>query len=280
MLSYKAGRNCRLKTVGKWYAPTGYGFGLPKQSKWLQKINKQILDYQISGYLQHLEDYWLSGSCQLRFQQEKHKSTELGIANFSAAFAILGVALFICCVFFTFEHLFLKRCRDALKLKSRFWRLLTPSLATFSFRKTALTAFWSASHESNCSVPTCRFRQQLLRREVERYREQIKNLQELIFFSFRPFFIFFSSSSIFRTQAAVIRTLVEGARESHEHAAPLARFNDKDTDAIDITPMDFKKDICARAIFDSYESVKPLEGDAGRRIKTIEDATEQIVLSI
>ena len=38
VLDYMASHddNCRLKTVGKWFAATGYGIGFPKGSSWIQ----------------------------------------------------------------------------------------------------------------------------------------------------------------------------------------------------------------------------------------------------
>ena len=37
VLDYMASHddNCRLKTVGKWFAATGYGIGFPKGSRWI-----------------------------------------------------------------------------------------------------------------------------------------------------------------------------------------------------------------------------------------------------
>ena len=40
---------CKLRVVGNWYAMTGYGIGFPKQSKFKDMINKEIIDMHDSG---------------------------------------------------------------------------------------------------------------------------------------------------------------------------------------------------------------------------------------
>ena len=42
---------CRLKTVGNWYAMTGYGVAFPPQANnlWIQKINRVIFMLQENG---------------------------------------------------------------------------------------------------------------------------------------------------------------------------------------------------------------------------------------
>lgn len=42
-------KECDLTTVGNWYAVTGYGVGLPRLSKWRDKVNKVILQLQEDG---------------------------------------------------------------------------------------------------------------------------------------------------------------------------------------------------------------------------------------
>ena len=51
MLEYWASHddNCKLKTVGSWYATSGYGVGFPKGSRWIDKVNKYMIDFQHNG---------------------------------------------------------------------------------------------------------------------------------------------------------------------------------------------------------------------------------------
>ena len=51
VLDYKVAtdKDCKLRVVGRLYAMTGYGIGLPKGSKMLKDINSLILQYQKTG---------------------------------------------------------------------------------------------------------------------------------------------------------------------------------------------------------------------------------------
>ena len=63
-LEYAVGRDvgCKLKSVGKRYAETGYGVGFPKKSRWTKKFNEVLLRMQDDGTLV----CWLL-SCVLTF---------------------------------------------------------------------------------------------------------------------------------------------------------------------------------------------------------------------
>ena len=51
MLDYLVGQDdeCRLLTVGSWYAMTGYGVAFPRNSKHFHNFNKKIMDYSENG---------------------------------------------------------------------------------------------------------------------------------------------------------------------------------------------------------------------------------------
>ena len=53
VLEYLASHDdgCKLRTVGNWYAMTGYGIGFPKGSKWGAIMNKILVQLQYDGQL-------------------------------------------------------------------------------------------------------------------------------------------------------------------------------------------------------------------------------------
>jgi ionotropic glutamate receptor NMDA 2B len=53
VLDYLVGQDdeCRLLTVGSWYAMTGYGIGFPKGSRYIHQFNHQMLRYRQNGNL-------------------------------------------------------------------------------------------------------------------------------------------------------------------------------------------------------------------------------------
>ena len=53
VLEYLASHDnhCKLRTVGNWYATTGYGLGFPRGSKWIKVVNKYLSQLQHNGGL-------------------------------------------------------------------------------------------------------------------------------------------------------------------------------------------------------------------------------------
>lgn len=51
VLEYLASHDdgCKLKTVGSWFASTGYGIGFPKGSKWIPTVDKHMIQLQHDG---------------------------------------------------------------------------------------------------------------------------------------------------------------------------------------------------------------------------------------
>ncbi|KAI6185301.1 Glutamate receptor ionotropic, NMDA 2B [Aphelenchoides besseyi] len=115
VLDYQANKasNCEFQTVGSWAAKTGYGFGLPKNSKLLGKINHFMLLYQKRGDFERLQNYWLMGSC-VRDSNEVN-SSPLGIGNFTSAFILLSIGVAVAILCLGLEYLFVKYFQGLLK---------------------------------------------------------------------------------------------------------------------------------------------------------------------
>ena len=67
VLEYQAGQDegCKLRTVGNWYAMTGYGLGFPRGSKWKPIMDKTLHKLSYNGVLERLQKFWLKGNLWL-----------------------------------------------------------------------------------------------------------------------------------------------------------------------------------------------------------------------
>lgn len=86
--------DCRLLTVGQWYAMTGYGLAFSRNSKYVAMFNKRLLEFRANGDLERLRRYWMTGTC--RPGKQEHKSSDpLALEQFLSAFLLLmaGVLL-------------------------------------------------------------------------------------------------------------------------------------------------------------------------------------------
>ena len=64
---------CRLLTVGSWYAMSGYGAALPRGSKYLPAINEKLLEYIENGgsslfFFKTRRPYWSQLLVTARFR--------------------------------------------------------------------------------------------------------------------------------------------------------------------------------------------------------------------
>ncbi|XP_036141844.1 glutamate receptor ionotropic, NMDA 2B isoform X5 [Monomorium pharaonis] len=105
--------DCRLLTVGSWYAMTGYGLAFSRNSKYLQMFNKRLLDYRDNGDLERLRRYWMTGTCKPGKEVQK-SSDPLALEQFLSAFLLLMMGILLAAVFLLLEHLYFKYIRQHL----------------------------------------------------------------------------------------------------------------------------------------------------------------------
>ncbi|XP_022651522.1 glutamate receptor ionotropic, NMDA 2B-like isoform X2 [Varroa destructor] len=115
VLDYFVGQDdeCRLLTVGSWYAMTGYGFALPKKSKYLQMFNRQMIEYREHGDLERLQRFWLQGACKPD-KRKRNAGNPLDINQFMSAFLLLGCGVLLTVVLLILEHVYFRYCRKQL----------------------------------------------------------------------------------------------------------------------------------------------------------------------
>ncbi|XP_011880969.1 PREDICTED: glutamate receptor ionotropic, NMDA 2B isoform X5 [Vollenhovia emeryi] len=115
VLDYSVAQNedCRLLTVGQWYAMTGYGLAFSRNSKYLQMFNKRLLDYRDNGDLERLRRYWMTGTCKPGREVQK-SSDPLALEQFLSAFLLLMMGILLAAVLLLLEHLYFKYIRQHL----------------------------------------------------------------------------------------------------------------------------------------------------------------------
>ena len=105
--------DCALLTVGSWYAMTGYGFALAKQSKFLDLFNKKMIEYRENGDLERLRRYWFQGACKMQ-KSERNISKPLDVNQFMSAFLLLGCGILLTVVLLALEHIYFRYFRQCL----------------------------------------------------------------------------------------------------------------------------------------------------------------------
>jgi len=115
VLDYLVGQDdeCKLLTVGSWYAMTGYGLAFPRNSKYFNNFNKKILDYSENGDLERLRHFWLTGTCNPK-KEDKRSSEPLAPEQFLSAFFILMCGAALAAGLCSLEHFYFKYLRPTI----------------------------------------------------------------------------------------------------------------------------------------------------------------------
>ncbi|XP_043477640.1 glutamate receptor ionotropic, NMDA 2B isoform X2 [Leptopilina heterotoma] len=172
-------QDCRLLTVGSWYAMTGYGLAFPRHSKYLQMFNKRLLDYRDNGDLERLRRYWMTGTCKPDKEVQK-SSDPLALEQFLSAFLMLMFGIFVASVLLLLEYLYFKYIRHHLAKSDRggCCALLSLSMGkSLTFRGAVYEAQDILKHH-RCRDPICDTHLWKVRHELDMARLRIRQLEK------------------------------------------------------------------------------------------------------
>lgn len=166
--------DCGLLTVGSWYAMTGYGFAMAKNSKYLDKFNKKMIEYRENGDLERLRRYWFQGACKMQ-KNTRNISKPLDVNQFMSAFLLLGCGILLTVVLLGLEHIYFRYCRQCLARteKDACFTLISLSMAqSLRFDQEGYT------RESNiCDNSECEMRRRRTLKELHAAKYKIRELE-------------------------------------------------------------------------------------------------------
>ncbi|XP_028523202.1 glutamate receptor ionotropic, NMDA 2B isoform X6 [Apis cerana] len=171
--------DCRLLTVGSWYAMTGYGLAFSRNSKYLQMFNKRLLDYRDNGDLERLRRYWMTGTCKPGKEVQK-SSDPLALEQFLSAFLLLMMGILLAAAFLLLEHLYFKYVRQHLARSDG-----GGCCALFSLSMGKSLTFRGAVYEAQdilryhrCRDPICDTHLWKVKHELDMARIRIRQLEK------------------------------------------------------------------------------------------------------
>ncbi|XP_067004151.1 glutamate receptor ionotropic, NMDA 2B [Anabrus simplex] len=171
--------DCRLLTVGSWYAMTGYGIAFSRNSKYVQMFNKRLLDFRENGDLERLRRYWMTGTCKPGKQE--HKSSDpLALEQFLSAFLLLMSGILLAALLLFLEHLYFKYVRKHLAKTDRGGCCALISLSmgkSLTFRGAVFEAQDILRHH-RCTDPICDTHLWKVKHELDLARMKIRQLQK------------------------------------------------------------------------------------------------------
>ncbi|CAG5125295.1 unnamed protein product [Candidula unifasciata] len=182
-LEYEVGKDdfCKLKTVGKRIAETGYGLAFSKRSQWVQDVNKAILQLQESGEIERLQKFWLVGACHKK-KESGVSSHTLGILNFTSAFLLLGAGVLLSIILLILEHIYFRFGRKSLRKcdKQGFCSLVSLSMGqSLTFEQTVKEAMDYHRHYK-CKHPHCETQLWKVRHDLDLALLKISQLRKHI----------------------------------------------------------------------------------------------------
>ncbi|BFZ03056.1 hypothetical protein BsWGS_06094 [Bradybaena similaris] len=157
-LEYEVGKDdgCKLKTVGKRIAETGYGVAFPKRSTWVKDVDGALLQLQENGEIERLQKHWLARACHSK-KETGVSSHTLGILNFTSAFVLLGTGVVLGVLILSLEHMYFRFGRKSLRKldKNGCCSLVSLSMGqSLTFEQSVMEAMDYHKHH-RCKDPLC-----------------------------------------------------------------------------------------------------------------------------
>uniref|UniRef100_A0AC34RF31 Uncharacterized protein n=1 Tax=Panagrolaimus sp. JU765 TaxID=591449 RepID=A0AC34RF31_9BILA len=112
--NYELTQHCNLTKVGNVVlGSNGYSIALPKESKWRDRISRQILDYNEKGVMLMIKKKWWKKTPQIEECEGKAVEIKrsLGMDKISGIFAMLGIGLLVAFIVATTERTFLEKIK-------------------------------------------------------------------------------------------------------------------------------------------------------------------------
>ncbi|CAF3686685.1 unnamed protein product [Rotaria socialis] len=166
VLDYLSGQDdeCKLRVVGNWYAMTGYGIGFPKQSRFKEMINKEIIEMHHSGEIERFRRFWFTGACRASMNHQSQRSSQpLAARNFISAFLLLLGGTLIAAIILLCENAYSRILVRSKHVEEH--NAINKNHTGYSPMLTISNKFKSSPRE------------QLLERRIENLQERIRELE-------------------------------------------------------------------------------------------------------
>ncbi|XP_076049036.1 glutamate receptor ionotropic, NMDA 2B-like [Oratosquilla oratoria] len=189
VLEYLVGQDdeCKMLTVGSWYALTGYGVAFPRKSKYIEMFNERIMNYRRNGYLERLSRFWFTGACKPDMQK-KSSSKPLALEQFMSTFLLLGCGILLALLLLGLEHVYYRYFKTYLDNTehSDYCALLSMSMGrSTTFKRTVQDAQAAAAGRgggrlegSRCTDPLCDTQLWRVKHELDMARLRIQHLEK------------------------------------------------------------------------------------------------------
>ncbi|XP_045112857.1 glutamate receptor ionotropic, NMDA 2B-like isoform X3 [Portunus trituberculatus] len=190
VMEYLVGQDdeCRLLTVGSWYALTGYGVAFARKSKYLEMFNELIMKYRENGDLERIARFWFTGACRPN-KQQKSSSKPLALEQFMSTFLLLGCGILLALLLLGFEHIYFKYFRQyvAKSEKGSCCSLLSMSMGKSLSLRGAVQEAQDVLRTHRCQDPLCDTHLWRVKHELDMARLRIHHLErQMVTHGLRP----------------------------------------------------------------------------------------------